>query len=102
MSPVRLLWRALDAAADHTVEMGLDNVRVDADRFVCPAATDANAPAELTSLQASRSGASDLSLTWSPPVPDASHGPAGWYRVWSSGSPSGGWTQLDTTTSTSR
>jgi hypothetical protein len=73
---------------DNVVEVGLDNVVVEADRAVCDLSSVMPPNGIGESLRVDRSATIDL--TWIAAVPDASHDPPAYYRVYVSSAPSGG------------
>jgi hypothetical protein len=97
---VRLHFGAWDDSTDHVVEMGVDNVLVEADRQECAALGIALAPNDIgDSLRAARSG-NDVDLSWTAPTVDGAHDAAAYYEMYSSAAPDAGFGLSDTTTAT--
>jgi hypothetical protein len=85
-----------DAGGESIVEGGVDDVRLDGQRFVCdpfsPPLLDPPNPVGNT-LRVDRAGF-DVRLTWQAPPADASHGPATRYSVRRSGAAASGFAEV--------
>lgn len=106
-SDVRLRFQALDqdgtwipGGQDHVVEMGVDNVLVQADLPTCDSPGPALPPNGAgDSLRLGRAGDA-ASLAWAASPVDATHDAAAYYVLHVSFSPSGGFNAADTATVT--
>ncbi len=81
-----------DGGGESIVEAGVDDLRLEGDRWVCegwnePALDPPNPVGDTLRIERRRF---DLRLSWVAPAEDGTHGPATEYRVQRSGSPSGG------------
>jgi hypothetical protein len=97
---VRVYFRARDRLPDETVEMGVDNVRIEGDLGTCdPLGVDLPPNGIGDTLRVSKTG-SEADLSWAASPADGTHDGAAYYELWVSGSPDVDFAIADTTTGT--
>jgi hypothetical protein len=102
VADVRVEFNARDYGADHIVEMGVDNVRVEGERVTCDALGVANPPNGIgASLRVEKTDGS-AELSWLAAAIDSSHDGAAYYSIYSSGAPDSGFSVATTATATVR
>ncbi len=102
MAPnIRMLFAAYDKSTDHIVEMGVDNVRIEAERQACAPLGIGNPPNGVGDTLRADKAAGEVELAWQVSAIDGAHDGAAYYEMYSSNGPASGFAVLDTATMTS-
>ena len=92
---IRLAFTVSDGLTDNIKEVGVDNIRIEADRQVC-ISSGVNPPNAVGSTLRLAKSPSSVVLHWAEPPSDATHDPAVFYKVFVSNSPDGGFVLKET------